>query len=302
MRQANSGRDLVGARASRRALTLAMWACVLAPAPVRAVENYFLVPDQSYVQLDAESGFSIELGSSTAFAPFVSQLGIVPGASGLALPGIGASDGLRTSLSGTVRADITSTQIAIQRGGTTLLPARSGTWGPGIPSAPATPASAPLAVAFAAPSLGLTGAAAVRGTAFTLFSLPSSLTPQSATSWIFGAISLVSVLGGVIDFDTNLAAIGGRGFLDPTQQFVSFGGSGLLEDLGGGLRRLTLPFDVTMTLGPSDLGNLPVGATLALSGRIVAYNQVIPEPSAWVLVALGSIGLGVARRAGRGGN
>ena len=94
----------------------------------------------------------------------------------------------------------------------------------------------------------------------------------------------------------------GRGFLDEEQQFVSIGGSGLLEDLGGGLRRLTLPFDVTMTLGPSELGNLPIDGTLALSGRIVAYNQVIPEPSALALIGLGSIGLGLARRAGRGGN
>lgn len=298
-----SGRGLDRGWASRRALALALWAWLAAPAPAQAlIENYFIVPGESFLQLGAASGFSLDLGGGTeVFAPFVSQLGIVPGTSGLVLPGIGASDGLSTSLGGQLRVDLT-TMLRLLPGGTTILPARSGTWGPGIPSSPAAPASASFGVAFSAPSLGLTGTAALRGTAFTMNMLPTVLTPQSATTSTFDAFALVSVLGGVVDFDTNLVGIDGRGFLDETQLFVTDASGGLLDELGGGLRRITMPFDVTIAVGPDDLGNLPVSATLALSGRIVAFNRPIPEPSALLMLALGSFGLGLARRAGRGGN
>ncbi len=285
-----------------RAIAGAIAVSLAAAAPARAlVENYFVAPGESHVELGAGSGFTIDLGGgNTSFAPFTSQLGIVLGATGQVLPGIGASDGLQTSLGGQLRADVTATTIAIQRGGTAIVPAASGTWAPGIPATPDVLAAAPFGVAFAS-QLGFTGTAAVRGTAFTLNALPVTLTPQTATSWRFDVYPLFSLLGGVVDFDTDLAGVSGRGFLDPSQQIFPGVQSGFLEELGGGARRLTLPFDISFTVGSDDLGNFPLEATLVLSGRIVAYNRAVPEPSTAVLVALGGITLGLARRAGRGG-
>jgi hypothetical protein len=285
-----------------RGFAVVAWVALAAPVPAQAlIESFTLVPAQSFLQLDAESGFTIELGGGPLFAPFATQVGVVPGATGAAVPGIGPSDGLRTSLSGTVRTDVTPTQISIQSGGTAVTPGHSGTWAPGAPANPNALAPASLAVSFAFPSLDLAGTAALRGTAFSMNAAPTNRVAQTATSWTFAAFPLFSVLGGVIDFDTNLASIGGRGFFDETR--LLFGGqqNGLLEDLGGGLLRLTMPFDVTITLASEELGNAPVAATIALSGRIVGYNRPIPEPSAALLLTLGGVGLGLARRAPRGG-
>lgn len=61
--------------------------------------------------------------------------------------------------------------------------------------------------------------------------------------------------------------------------------TGTVEDLGGGILKITLPFEATEL---TDDSHLDVDVSLTLSGQIVA---VIPEPSTFVLFIVGAGGL-----------
>ncbi len=121
----------------------------------------------------------------------------------------------------------------------------------------------------------------------------------AARDLLLDAINAPQAVSGSGEFSTegmNLTFEGGTfGFvvfglvsdtIDLTGEFDSVAiSTGTVEDLGGGILKLTLPFEATELTEDS---HLDVDVSLTLAGQIVA---VTPEPSTFVLFTVGAIGM-----------
>ena len=142
-------------------------------------------------------------------------------------------------------------------------------------------------------ALGISGHAAFRDVALTFFALDAPLVDQGGGASTFTGNQQFRFAGGVVDYESNLV-IGGRAGL-PTNVLSSQDGTGTLEDVPGG-RRLTLPFSLDRTIDADELqAGIPMQLDLLLSGVIVAYDFVVPEPGTGVLLGLGAMGLATRR-------
>lgn len=264
-------------------LVVALW---LPRSATALTELYTIDPALSFVSIVEGSGATLDFGGGPIALPFRTQVGEVAGVSGEVLPGIGISNGLTTSLYGQIQTDYRpNLDIRFFAGSTYVLPGESGNWAPGQPGDPAGPSLAQGGVSFGGP-LNIVGAAALRNAAFQFSTPPQPLTNLGGGAFRFNSFTAISVIDGAFDYDTNLFGLDGRGYLDEATAFAALR-TGRIEELGGGLNRLTLPFDIIVEVDGGTLGGLPLDLRFVLEGQIVATNRIVPEPASAVLLASG---------------
>ena len=135
------------------------------------------------------------------------------------------------------------------------------------------------------PLFGTGGSAALRDVALS-FSGGYAMELESPGRFTFPVVApgtpprlFFDVGRGSVDFE--LAAFGNmdRVLLVDQGDTPDFLGGGVLEELGDGRLRLTIPLDFDLVLDRQRLRTLaPVTLDLALEGRIVAYSPVLPAP------------------------
>jgi hypothetical protein len=280
----------------------ALFAFVIALAsPAMAARTLFaLDPAQSEIAIAADS--ELRFGFLGGFDAGVAALTAI-GTPGATLPSGTTSDGRRTSVSGTIFAEIeAATSIGFASRKTTLVAGSSGSFAPGLPATPAAPASANLAASFAVPLLDVTGGAALRDTIFSIaapgFAASIALTPAGTGKWTFAGPLTIVLVQASLDHASSIAGGAGHGTLGPANLTSVSGGT--LEDLGAGRQRLTLDVDARLGLPASPLAApLPVTSIdLHLTGRLVAITAPEPEAAARAVVALGALAA-LRRRRGK---
>jgi hypothetical protein len=273
-----------------------------APVPARAAKELLAVdPAHSEIALQDDSSLAFGFpGGIDGGAGVFSAIG-TPGST---LPSGLVSDGRRTSLSGSIFVDLVpGTSIGFASRATTVTFDASGSFLPGLPAAPATPAPANLAVAFSNATLGLTGKAALRSARLSLTApsdaAPAALTPAGSGTWTFAGPVTVVLLNGVVDGSSSVSAATLHGALARGSVVSASGGT--VEDLPGGRHRVTLPFDAQGVLpGSARTGPVPTtSVTLHLAGQLVAATPA-PEPDARAAAATAAAVLALrARRRSR---
>jgi hypothetical protein len=289
---------------------------LLAPRAAGAEAVLFHVdPAQSWVRVQDGSELGLYLGPLGVVPswPLVSQLGRIGGASASAQPGLpGPADGRATRIRGRVFAFLTPdaatpTNILISPLATMLVPLPSGTWWPPAfeppdpndpepPPPPTTPAPAQLAFTTESALPGLQATIALRDVALQL-RLGRPLVDQGGGRRGFSGAVTAHGQGGVIDVEALGAA--GRGGFRKAGFYLGAVSGGLLEDLGPGGLRLTVPFTFDVPLRADLVGGLPARGNLALQGRIVATTVPVPEAGGAgpALAAAAVLGALVRRRA-----
>lgn len=284
-------RNQCGWRVSKVALAPLLAVCLASPAGATRMLLSVWAPE-SWIEIGASSQVSIEL-TELHNMPLVSQVGIRPGVGAAVLPDGSVSNGLRTNLTGTVFLDVTGDQLQFLSERTLLEPIESGLWLPGALEDWETPAGAQAGVAFSDVDLGLEGNAALRQSFLTI-RMPNhtltltdegggvqsfTLTPAKPVTYRFAT--------GHLDWDLGLTgASASKGI--PEALMYDPDGTGALEDLGGGQKRLTLPFDFDLVLTQATVGGpIPTQVTLHLAGELVAYAIPIPEPGTGLLLGSG---------------
>lgn len=261
-------------------------------------------PARSWVRVGESSGVGVYLGPGlqTSAAPFESQIGRLPGVSALSQTGLpGTPDGLGTRIEGRLLAIFVPnasapTGLSLSPYATMLRLAPSGTWRPGTPDDPTTPASAALAFVAGAGGFESMLLVALRRTAFQIrgfFPIPASRVLDSA------GVTL-HLQGGEVSVGTGTpVSVFGSGALIEEGFYIGSVSGGLLEDLGAGEKQITLPLDFNVSLDPQDFGGIPASGSLSLDGQIVATTTPVPEPAlalaglaTWIALAL----LACARR------
>lgn len=297
----------------------AVLACLAAgAASARAEELYFAIDaTRSVVSLAPGSQAVLPLpqnfsgiGYGSRTMAYLAPQGGTPGQ----LPDGSTSDGLRTALAGLLRTDLGDppTQLRIVRDASQVLLGPSGSWGPGLPNQPGTPAPAELALRFTDAALGWQWSAALRDWVLSVSTegAGAPLTPAGADAWSFAAgcaspgpgCPAFRIENGNIDSaDTNgfLARSGYRSGADALASPPSVAAGQLLR-LPGDRWELRIPFSITVAVdGLELLDPLGIDHTAVLSGTVVA----VPEPSAGAApaAALALLALaGSARRRLRG--
>lgn len=287
------------AGSARRATALLCVLVGLAPALARAAIFEFAIdPSQSWIQIDtAQSGMRFDvpgpfLGILVGVSP---QSG--PGIAGGTLPGGFVSDGTRSALSGTIRANVQPTRVGFLTASTLVTIGSFGSFLPGSDAAPATPAPANLAVHIEDPLFGIDGDLVLRSGRFSMFGQDLPITP-TATPGRFTFSPGFALTPAWVDGHYASALNGARSSLATTniQPFSQNDVTATFEQLPGGGLRLTLPYDLTGAPFGLPLIAVPLPANLQVraTGQIVA--TAVPEAGeAWpALVAL----LLLARRRG----
>ena len=270
-----------------------------APVPARAAKELLTVdPAHSEIALQDDSSLAFGFaGGIDGGAGVFAAIG-TPGAT---LPSGTVSDGRRTSLAGSVFVDIVpGTSIGIASRATTITGGTSGSFLPGTPAAPATPAPANLAAAFTDATIGVTGKAALRSLRLSLAApsdaAPVPLTPAGGGKWSFAGPVTVVLLSGAVDGSSNLSAETLRGGL--ARGSVDSPSGGTVEDLPGGRHKVTIALDAQGTVpGSARMAPLPITSmTLHLTGQLVATAAPEPDAGAAAAVAAGLLALRARRR------
>jgi hypothetical protein len=294
-------------------------ACLAAGAnPARAEELFFQVdPERSVITLAAGSQAVLPLpqnfsgiGFGSRTMAYLAPQGGTPGK----LPDGSTSDGLRTALVGLLRTDFADppATLRIVRDATQLQLGTSGSWTPGLPNQPATPAPAGLALRFTDPALGWQWSAALREWTLSVSTegVGTALTPSGGDSWSFAAgcasptpgCPAFRVENGNIDSADSNGFLGRSGFRSGQDMLVSppSVAAGQLLRLPGGKWELRIPFSLTLPVDGLELYDpLGIDHTAVLTGTVVA----VPEPgagSATAAVSLALLAIAGLVRGGRG--
>ncbi len=257
-----------------------MLACVILAMPGVAVALPFELvvdPARSSIEILASSTATVDLGTGS---PQVVPVGPGAGAGG-PLPGGGTSSGLRTSLSGTVVADITPTTIGFPRLLGELRIDDSGSW---LPGGGGTPEPGQLALSLDAGSLQVTTAMRDAAAVYTAGPVPYANAGSGLFSFVpvgFFALDeavLSTSMTGAPDFSSPFTGAG-----------VLFGtaNTGSIRLLPGGGIEVVVDLQTQLLLNAAQLGSpVPIDVTLDVSATIVASQAVAPEPSGVGLVAV----------------
>lgn len=290
-------------RRSARHIAAILGGILLGAAPAGAeIARFVLDPARSFVRVEPASGLRILFGPpfEAPALPLAKQLGILPGVSALAQDAVpGPPDGRATALEGFVLAFAIPSiaaplAVELQSMGTILAPRPSGTWLPGEPETESVAAPAQLAFVLTDPVFGFDVPLALRGAALQV-ALPYSAATNLG-SGRFGLAPNVSgtLAGGFLDVGAADLGVATRFEFERTT-LAAAAASGQLRDLGAGNVELRLPFSFTASAGPAALP-LPLDASLAISGEIVAYT--VPESDALASGGLALAALLVLRRRG----
>ncbi len=272
--------------------------CALLPAlllallwPAQAlgeVIEFVIDPTRSTVQVEPGSELSLNFGmplnsvTMPAMAPTIGIGGILPDGS--------TSDGLVTSLKGTILADLDDGLASIRIIGrrTSIRFGDSGSWLPGPPGAETTPTAGKIAVEFNAASILFVGNAVLREATFSLDSgnvaTPLTLTATDVYSFPAGCAAppcpSFRLEDGVGDLETMFTSPLRDGLRSHYIYTSPAGTTGTLERLPDQRYQLTIPFDLATTLAPEGIrAAIPSTIGLAYSGTIVA----VPEPDSVAL-------------------
>lgn len=281
---------MISAHLVRAAFPALLLVAVL-PWPLHAAEGTFAI-DPALSEVTVSGSVTLELPSGPVVMPFGSQ------GSGATLPSGAMSNGLTTSLSGTIVADVTETTIRFLSTGTHIEPGISGTWAPGSTSkADTTSAPAQVGVRFADVGLSLEGTAILRNFVMRFSSLEKTLTETGPSTDIFelSASGSAMLLKGealvLFDLVTPPCSFSSQ----PCAEFVRFpaiAGSNMaispatLARPEGSPPTITLPILVVLALDETSMmTTLPLSVTLTLSGQIVAVPEPSPQPMALAVLA-----------------
>lgn len=279
---------------------LATFALLVPGAATAAFLDLYVDPEQSRIELVSGSfdvllapGLNVVLAAEAQ----TGVAGTVPGT----LPGGGTSDGLETSLSGTILAEIDSfsTQLEVHTTSTTVDADHSGVWAPG-PAGAAGVAAADLAFQVQDVVLGLDVVTALRDVQIALGST-FSLTPDGPDAWIASGWLEIYLASGTVDYDSAMPGLTGTGVLQPGRAvgYGTYVADGRYEIVEPGLTRLTLPFSTGPIVFLADEGGTAIPATVtgSIQGTVVAQSQPLPEPTVGAGLFSGVLGIGwMARR------
>ncbi len=256
---------------------------------------FVLDPARSRLTIDAV-GTLLDLEWSSLFGVLPMPLAS-PGV-GDPLPGGGTSDGLTTSVSGSLMAVIGSSDLSIIARRTTLSLDTSGTFLPGLPNSPETAAPADLALIGTDSILGIMLNGAIRDAVATFGLATTALAGDFPKTFDAATTSSAILLSGSYDSDANLVALAGRSAL-PALSAPNTATAGVLRDLGDDMLEIEIPLDITLALALDEIGGgLPFSASLHLTGQLVAIS--VPEPSAALLACAAFASLALLKRAGSG--
>lgn len=185
---------------------------------------------------------------------------------------------LTTNVFGTLEVTITPGFIAFDGGSNLDLVEQPG---------PFLPGSAPADLAGAIEDIlpGLDGFATVRDAVFDVTNGPQALS----------GVGEFSTAGMQVFFSSGVTAYEVPGLLEGS---YTYGGqfdvfvpqTGTLEDLGGGIFKITVPFQVSETF---DTGLVGLTLTQTITGQVVA---IVPEPASLGMMFVGGFGLVVMGR------
>lgn len=279
-------------------LAIALLAAAAAAPARAAIFELTIDPAQSWIQVTtAQSGLRF-----TTPGPFVDTFVAVgpqsgPGIAGETLPGGFVSDGTRSSLSGTIRADVRPTQVTFLTNSTLVTIGTFGAFLPGTDTAPATPAPANLAVSFEEPLFGLGGDLVLRNGKFSMFGQNLPISP-TATPGLFTFTPSFSLTPFWMDgrYTSEVNGVVSSFATPNIQPFAQNLVVASFEELPGERLRLTLPLNLTGQPFGFPIVSIPLPADLQVraTGQIVA---TAPEAEGG-LVGLGALlALGWMRRA-----
>lgn len=264
--------------------------------PAQGFSDLYLSPAETRVMLESGS-FDVDLSPITHLTIPITPQGGLPGTTAGTLPGGTPSDGLVTTATGTLLANLVldpslPTNSSLVFNASLAFLSTSGMWLPG-PGGSGGATQAAAGFAFTDASFGIDGRGALRDIAIGVGG-QLSMTPDGPDAWSVTGLVDLSVLQGWLDYDAGLP-----GFQDTSDisgngaQGQSVGGR--YEILPSGIGRLSLPFSANFFLDFAGSG-FPIGTEFTLAGEIVAYTQPVPEPGAALLVVGGMTGLIAAQR------
>lgn len=210
--------------------------------------------------------------------PEESFLTVVPNVNGELFATDQTPGSLTTNITGTLEASVTPGFITFDGGSVLDLVEQPGPFLPGN-----TPADLAGTIEDVLP--GLDGYATVRDAVFDVTNGPQ---PVSGMGEFSTAGMLVFFSSGMTTYEVPGVIDGSFTYGGQFDVFVPK--TGLVEDLGGGVFKLTVPFEVSETF---DTGIEGLTLTQSITGQIVA---VVPEPATLGMMIVGGIGLAVMGR------
>ena len=261
--------------------------------PVHALPVTFTVsPVDSRITVSPTSIVTLDLGPQFSKPSFQ-----IRGGTGVAapLPGGGLSDGLTTSLSGSVATDLaTGASLRIVGRATEIALGTSGQWSPAAPGAASQLESADLGVRFRFAGVD----AALRDVTLSL-STPAASALVSAGPGVFTLAQDIDVAltSAVLDFlDPGFA---GRGRVVLHDLHALLTSNATLLQTGPDTLELRIPLDASLHVPAAALHGVGfiTSIDLDLTGQLVARATLpIPEPGTLLLVATGLALVALRRR------
>jgi len=280
--------------------TLRLFAIVFAVAvaePVTAsavMSTLTIDPTRSLGTFSGSASVDFGFEEGPSVAPVQSQLDFPTlGAMGGVIGDGSTSDGLTTSMTGTIDIDQSGDFLEIV--GSEILPDIAGTFMPG-PYQGSGPDASQHAATFDFVDLGLSGEFAIRFSAIELIAsvLETSVLGDTLQLGV-GSIGSIRHSAGFLIFQTDIGGFNEQGERILATNFgVTTLEGGQLVETSPGLGELTLPFTVDLSFSPAELGvGIPLRLDFQIAGTLVATGAIepIPEPGTALLLALGLGGL-----------